>query len=411
MSDESMKLAINDELLKKYLQLCHQEQLSTTVSNSSTVGTAGVTHELGFIERIRIGFRSIWNHYFQPRGDDESNNSQFTELENLIIQDKSTFTSSLLTQYGKYVDIDIQENDSNATIRTENIFLAHIPPSSNKPTLIFIHGLGGTCQQFDLLFPKLIEESGYGLLCFDQPGFGLSHNDQKVPYDITLNRLTDLTFAVIEKVLMTSDDQEVHLVGHSYGTQIIINLICKYHQKLRLDITKIWLLTPPMTPKKPLPFLQWLFLKVCYYQVWIMDTFRCFDRVGNIKGKSLERLVSFSEGHDEEEQEYLKLKQFRCNLLTNSYNFINQILSWSSLTEEDLVQFATTIQLSVRQLSIIDGERDHLTHDSGSKLYAKLEPHFQNRDSSISYKLIKDAGHVLMIDHYKETLAEMLKEE
>lgn len=329
--------------------------------------------------------------------------ARLTDLERTLLADNETFTSPLVHQYGQFITVKQVDDDSPPV----EVYRVNIPAKDrSKPTYVFIHGLGGTLQQFDLLFSELAAK-GFGILAFDQPGFGLSHSEKDITeYRITLDRLTLLTKQVIQVGQIQSDD--ICLVGHSFGTQILIDLIANHEFNGKDKVRKIWLLTPPETPKV-FKFAERLLLNLFYYQTWIFDTYRHFDRQGNIHSGSLKRLVAFLESDGEGDEDltgYYKLKQLKYNLTTNSVNFLNQLSSWKTLTLNDLHRFKQALlqrPSHIIKLVIVDGKHDHVTRQSGLDLNDRLD--------NIGEYVLLDGGHVIMIDHHKDVLNLLLLDE
>lgn len=81
------------------------------------------------------------------------------------------------------------------------------------PTLVLIHGLGGTSNTFETLMPAL---AGYRVIRPDLPGAGRSSSRPGVP------GLDGLARAVLD-LLRAGGIKQAHFGGHSMGT-----LICQY---------------------------------------------------------------------------------------------------------------------------------------------------------------------------------------
>ncbi|KAH3680747.1 hypothetical protein WICMUC_000181 [Wickerhamomyces mucosus] len=284
-----------------------------------------------------------------------------SELEEKLIKDESFINP--IVQSSQFIKID--QFDIN---------YLYIPAKDQKETILFIHGLGGSFKQFDEVISQLIP-LGYGILAFDQPGSGdsLVNNDVK----LTLKFFTDYTYKLIEGLKLT--ESPLIILSHSYGTQITINLLINYDLA---KITKIWLLTPPLTPK-PSNLKENLLIGGLYYNPWIFEAFRKFDRLNNIKSPSLNRLT-------ESKDDYLRFKQLRLNLKTHSKNFLNQLYNWQTLTFEDLDKFKRVIESKGIQLVIVDGEFDKLTKQSGEVLHKYLKVG--------QYKLFEKGGHNFLLD-------------
>ncbi|MDE5553111.1 MAG: alpha/beta hydrolase [Malacoplasma sp.] len=101
---------------------------------------------------------------------------------------------------------------------------------SNKPLVVFIHGLGGLAETGESF--KKIENRKYRLLCFDLIGRGKSSYNKKISLD--------LWFKNIQLVLDELKIKKFYILAHSLGGYLSAKLL----QDKRFDILDSLLITP-----------------------------------------------------------------------------------------------------------------------------------------------------------------------
>ena len=105
------------------------------------------------------------------------------------------------------------------------------------PSIIFVHGLGGTSNSFQMLLGAL---SGFRCLRPDLPGSGRS----LTPF----GKLTIATFVeAVAEVLRTVGAAPVHLVGHSMGTLVCQHLAAQAPETIK----SLTLFGPILEPPDP----------------------------------------------------------------------------------------------------------------------------------------------------------------
>lgn len=95
----------------------------------------------------------------------------------------------------------------------------------NKKAIIFIHGFLSSSYCFRKLTTYF--DQTYSLISMDIPPFGKSEKHSKFVY--TYENLGKLIHQLIDQLLL----QDVTLVGHSMGGQIIMHSILKSHPKIK----------------------------------------------------------------------------------------------------------------------------------------------------------------------------------
>lgn len=88
------------------------------------------------------------------------------------------------------------------------------PPMAGKPTLVLIHGFGASLQSWHDVYPILSRD--IPVVRVDLKGFGFSDKPNDGRYDPTVHA------KLLAKFLNNLPDQELVLIGHSYGGGIIL---------------------------------------------------------------------------------------------------------------------------------------------------------------------------------------------
>jgi pimeloyl-ACP methyl ester carboxylesterase len=114
-------------------------------------------------------------------------------------------------------------------------------PAKKRPTLLFVHGLGGNLTHFEYLAAPL-QADGYRVCGLDLPGFGLSgkpHREYTIPY---------LSGAIL-KLMDHLGIERATLIGHSLGGLVVADAALRAPQR----VERLVLLSSAGLFKMPLP--------------------------------------------------------------------------------------------------------------------------------------------------------------
>lgn len=316
--------------------------------------------------------------------------SNLTKFEKVLINEDKFFFNNHILKHVKYNKFEEFGNIYNLFMTKGDLKYDKL---NERPILIFIHGLGGNLHQFDEQFNFFYKN--FDVLSFDLPGSGNSELEDD-NYPLSLENFTKFVLEFIKSKKF--ENKNFILIGHSYGTQVILNLIKHLDSS---SIKKIVLIAPPKFPSSR-NYKMKLILKLFTYFPIIFDIFRKFDRINNINGNSMRRLFSVSKYN--EIDTFLKFKQFKFNLQTNSKNFLNHLINWKPIELDELIRSVEYLKLNpnFQKLLIIDGEEDQVTKNGGLSYKIIL-------GQDVDYQIIPEAGHNLIIDSYQE-LNEMIQE-
>ncbi|MGQ9545718.1 MAG: alpha/beta fold hydrolase [Dehalococcoidia bacterium] len=120
----------------------------------------------------------------------------------------------LVSEHGRFVDID-----------GVRIYVEEQNPQSQRATIVFIHGFGGSTFSWRYNVPFFAGE-GYRVVSLDMKGFGLSHKDFESDYShVAQARL-------LAEVLAETTVEQAYLVGHSMGTSVMLHFAHLYPEKV-----------------------------------------------------------------------------------------------------------------------------------------------------------------------------------
>jgi pimeloyl-ACP methyl ester carboxylesterase len=102
--------------------------------------------------------------------------------------------------------------------------LFHYVEAGRGPTLLFLHGLGGSWKDWAANIPAFA--ASYRVCAVDFPGFGES---DKPEVEYSIDWLTDL----VQRFLQERNLEEVYVVGHSMGALVALNLAARPHSPVR----------------------------------------------------------------------------------------------------------------------------------------------------------------------------------
>jgi pimeloyl-ACP methyl ester carboxylesterase len=102
--------------------------------------------------------------------------------------------------------------------------LVHYVEAGKGPTLLFLHGLGGSWKDWAANIPAFA--ASYRVCAVDFPGFGES---DKPEVEYSIDWLTDL----VQRFLQERNLEEVSVVGHSMGALVALNLAARPRSPIR----------------------------------------------------------------------------------------------------------------------------------------------------------------------------------
>lgn len=98
----------------------------------------------------------------------------------------------------------------------------------NNPILLFLHGGPGTANIGIATDTQRNLESNFVVVNWDQLGAGLSYN-KKIPSNaLTIDKMIDYTYELMEYLLQRFGQDKLYLVGHSWGSLLGILVTQKY---------------------------------------------------------------------------------------------------------------------------------------------------------------------------------------
>lgn len=174
------------------------------------------------------------------------------------------------------------------TFYRKHIHTEKLPP--NLPLLVFIHGLGGNITQWNPLLNSLVNVAP--CLAIDLPGCGGSNFSPTDPEAYTTTCLAELLHSAIERFRNKEVDQQVILIGHSYGCSLAALLasssspLSQLCSDYTIGMIAICPRSLPLSESelKGIKTLSWI-------PTPIFAVLRMFDRRGGLNSTSVSRMA------------------------------------------------------------------------------------------------------------------------
>lgn len=225
----------------------------------------------------------------------------YSEIEKELLNED--FEPSIYKRYGRLHTVDGQE-----------IYTVQAPPSNAKklpklPTVIMLHGLGGSMQCFSPLAQIL--NNFCEVVTLDLPGNGHSMGCANEPQQIS--RLLEMAVKDI------CGDSEVVLIGHSYGATHALRLALA-GSSLAGQVCGIICITPPYASMiSDLGRIIVGLMPISIFDVFV----RGRDRVGGVYSQSVNRLVAKNASLK------VRREQLRINLDASTYTVLKSVSAGS----------------------------------------------------------------------------------
>jgi pimeloyl-ACP methyl ester carboxylesterase len=120
-----------------------------------------------------------------------------------------------------YGRLPAEPKPTGSFMQVDNLHLHYLERPGAGPTVVLIHGLPGTAEDFERVTPLL---GGYRTIAIDRPGFGYSTGGY-VPFERQLTTIHEL----LAKLHVTRPI----VVGHSYGGTIALGYTERYPSDVR----------------------------------------------------------------------------------------------------------------------------------------------------------------------------------
>lgn len=258
------------------------------------------------------------------------------------------FSTVFIKEHEGYVQLD----DSKGTsIRTcHNLKQA----KNNSELFLFIHGLGGTLEQFEPLLREL-DDKGKCFLAFDLPGFGKSDEWQQYSMADVVKSIDQL----IHKLTNQQKPQTLTIIGHSMGCYLAVHFYKMFHEAYNID--KLVLLAPPNPNVHQLSKSKYLIqfcLRTGFKYPWMFDIYRTkFDQS---KGLSSSGIKQFFYRDGDITNQYRKLWQFHNNVQIKSRSIFGYFLGWEEIDWTKLNKLLS-LEGTKTSLVIFCGDKDTIT--------------------------------------------------
>lgn len=269
-----------------------------------------------------------------------------------------------------------------------NVRVCHNYDPNSKEVYLFIHGLGGTLEQFEPLL-RLLDLDKKSFIAIDLPGFGKSDELS----DYSMLNVVNIIHQVLQKVLK-ANNVTLNLVGHSMGCYLSLHFIEIYSKDYRLN--HLVLLASPKPRIEQLDKSKWInqyALKIVNKIPWTFDYYRTWlDQSKGLQSSGIER---FFYNNDESDQDlrYRKLWQFYNNVQIKSKSIIAYLLGWEAI-EWSKVRNILSRGDCITKVTIVYGDQDRVTSVEQANDLREAFP--KNIDTNLI--IIKNCSHNLCFD-------------
>lgn len=225
---------------------------------------------------------------------------------------------------------------------------------------LFIHGLGGTLEQFEPVLREL-DQRNKSFLAFDLPGFGKSDEwDQYPMLDVakSIDRL-------INELTNNQKFEKLNIIGHSMGCYLAVHFYLIFHKSW--CISRLVLLAPPKPNVDQLSKSKYLIqfgLRTGFKFPWMFDIYR--TRFDQSKGLSSSGIKQFFYRDGDVTDKYRKLWQFHNNVQIKSRSIFGYFLGWEEI-DWNVLNKVLSDQDSKIKLLILCGEKDTITPEKYSR--------------------------------------------
>ncbi len=203
----------------------------------------------------------------------------------------SLFSESPILKDGSYVKSFTTPIATYPSIRT--FYQPHkhreqLQAIAELPLLVFIHGLGGSLEQFSRLLGSLTNVGP----CFgiELPGHGNSSFDPQNYAAFTTDAFAALWKTAIGDACQQHGHSKVVLIGHSMGCSVSALLATDLSPNF--DVVGMVAICPKASP--PSKSEGSTFRRLLSLPDFMLNTLRYFDKVGGITSKSVKRFVGES---------------------------------------------------------------------------------------------------------------------
>lgn len=219
---------------------------------------------------------------------------------------------------------------------------------------LFIHGLGGTLEQFEPLLREL-DLRGKRFLAFDLPGFGKSDEWDNYSMIDVVKSIAQLLHTLLDGKPIS----KLNITGHSMGCYLAIHFYLLFHETW--PIRRLILLAPPKPDVDQLSKSKYLIqfgLRTGFRFPWMFDIYRTkFDQN---KGLSSSGIKQFFHRDGDVTNHYRKLWQFHNNVQIKSRSIFGYFLGWQGI-DWDRVKKTLSHEQCKTMLVIMCGDKDGIT--------------------------------------------------
>lgn len=127
----------------------------------------------------------------------------------------------------QYIEPEKLADDSGRFVSVDGVKTYYVEYGApHQPTLIFMHGFGGSTFNWRYLLRPLAQ-TGYRTIAFDRPPFGLSDKPDRFNYDLSAQAAFTVRFMDALGI------QKATLIGHSLGANVAMRVALAHPQRVQ----------------------------------------------------------------------------------------------------------------------------------------------------------------------------------
>ncbi|CCE65513.1 hypothetical protein TPHA_0L01600 [Tetrapisispora phaffii CBS 4417] len=320
-----------------------------------------------------------------------------TVVGNDLLVGTKNFQLKFIKEHEQYLDVSNDDKGLSGSVRICHNLKEQ---SSIDEIYIFIHGLGGSLEQF-LPLLKLTDLSNKSFIAVDLPGFGQSEfNDEYNIANYSMSSIIGfLKSQVFSRYLTTNT--KIILTGHSMGCYLALHFYQQY--KTEYQIQKIVLLAPPNPHETRLDKSNYstrFIIRTMFSWSWIFDFYRKrFDQSKGLQSSGIKSFfhdISFDIIPENVQNIYLRLLQFSHNIQIKSKSLMGYLYGWDPIDWNKIVKLANE-DTNLESVIALCGVNDMITPLEYSRTIINK---FKNSNLQIVGTIeIEDCSHNLSFDN------------
>ncbi|KXS11608.1 alpha/beta-hydrolase [Gonapodya prolifera JEL478] len=289
-------------------------------------------------------------------------------------------------KYPTIKDPELLETNSNLVpIRNGALKLRIVElgdANSEKPTFVFIHGLGGQTTQFASQIAHVSSVLHCPCIAIDNVGHGRSDRPSDYPSYRT-TRIVDDALEIVQARAGYRAEQGFVVVGHSYGTVITGLLAVKLDEWKKGSVRAVVLIGPgkPITKE-----IQSRLSTISFFPTLLIDLWRLWDRRGGANSPSVTRFVA------SDSPAWVRQRQLEWNAASRT-DTLKRVISGMDWAGSNLYERLAGVGCAV---TVAVGSDDQVTPKSGAEVVRDVVAGAGGKVGEVV--VFEKSGHNSMVD-------------